>query len=217
MLNNRISNILSQIKLCKLVVDIGSDHAQLAIQLLKQNKANHVINIEINNEPFLLTKKNLQKANLLDKTTNILSDGLKTNFTSDPIDYCVIAGMGAKNIVNIINSKNKHLKIKHFILVPNDQPDYLRYFLKKMDFKIMYEEVIFEKNRFYSLLVVNKKYGLTIMNKKDTYFGPYNLKFPTTNFQAMYQNRMNYIENNKLYAYNPCINKEYQLLREHQL
>jgi hypothetical protein len=28
---------------------------------------------------------------------------------------------------------------------------------------------------------------------------------------------MNYIENNKLYAYNPCINKEYQLLREHQL
>jgi len=39
---------------------------------------------------------------------------------NEKIDNCVIAGMGANNIIDILNNKNKQLQIKNFILVPNN-------------------------------------------------------------------------------------------------
>jgi tRNA (adenine22-N1)-methyltransferase len=212
--NNRIDCIVDEIKTSGTVVDVGSDHAQLAIKLLKAEKAKHVYNIELNEQPYLTTIDNLNKNGLLTKTTNLLANGLQTSLISESIDYCVIAGMGSKNIVDILKNRNKKIKIKNFILVPNNHPDILRAYLKRQKLKIKYERIIREREYYYSLILCSKTDGLIIKNKREIYFGPFNLKHPTLEFQEMYESRTRYIENNKLHLHNPKIYQELKLLKE---
>jgi tRNA (adenine22-N1)-methyltransferase len=215
--NNRIDCIINEIKTTGTVVDVGSDHAQLAIKLLKAKRATHVFNIELNKKPYLITIDNLSKNKLLNKTTNIFANGLQTTLINLKIDYCVIAGMGSKNIIDILTQKNKLIKIDFFILVPNNYPDKLRNYLKQQHYRIKYEKIIQERNYYYSLIVCSKKTGLLIKNSREIYFGPYNLKHPTIEFQQMYQKRKKYIESNKLHLHNPLINKELKLLKENKI
>lgn len=73
----RIKAIANLIHHCHCVYDFGSDHAFLSILLLR-------------------SKKNLQKSNLIGKTTNIINNGLKniTKKVRIKLNYIVIAGLG---------------------------------------------------------------------------------------------------------------------------
>lgn len=106
---------------------------KLACLLLNNNVANFVYNIEINSKPLQNGIKNLTKINALDKTKNILNNGLTNLEIPKKIDYCVIAGMGGKNIINIISKKDQKLRIANFILVPNNNAWLLRTWLKKIN------------------------------------------------------------------------------------
>jgi tRNA (adenine22-N1)-methyltransferase len=212
--NNRLDWIVKEIKTNGTVIDVGSDHAQLAIKLLTQGKAKHVYNIEVNSYPYKVTIKNLQNKGLMDKTTNILSDGLKVSLINEKVDYCVIAGIGAKNIVNILKEKNKRIQIDNFIFVPNNHANVLRAYLKKIKYRIKFERIIKDKNYYYSLIVASLKKGLIIKNKKDIYFGPYNLIHSSKVFECMNQKRLNYIKENKLHLHNQQINQELKMLEE---
>ncbi|MDR0739540.1 MAG: tRNA (adenine(22)-N(1))-methyltransferase TrmK [Mycoplasmataceae bacterium] len=214
MKDNRIDCIINLIKDNGTVVDVGSDHAQLAIKLLIQNKAKHVYNIEINNNPYQNTLCNLKAKNLLNKTTNICANGLKTLDIQETINYCVIAGMGGNKITQILAETNTKLKIKKFILLPNNSADSLRFFLRKMKYKLFFEKIIQEKKYYYQLIVASKNSGLSINNSREIYFGSYNLRHPSKLFNQMNETRLQYIEKNKLYIHNHKIKQEWKLLKE---
>jgi tRNA (adenine22-N1)-methyltransferase len=212
--NNRLDWIIKEIKTNGTVIDVGSDHAQLAIKLLTRRKAKHVYNIEANKNPYQVTIKNLRNKGLIDKTTNILGDGLKTSIINEKVDYCVIAGMGAKNIINILKEKNKRIKIDNFILVPNNHVNVLRAYLKKIKYRAKFERIIEDKDYYYSLIVSSLTEGLPIKTKKDIYFGPYNLIHPSKTLKCMNQKRLNYIEKHKIHLHNQQINQELKMLKE---
>ncbi|MDR0545680.1 MAG: class I SAM-dependent methyltransferase [Mycoplasmataceae bacterium] len=176
-MTKRISCILQQIKPCNIVFDIGSDHAQVAINLLQNNIAKHVVNTDIAKKPLTTTIHNLQNAGLIKKTTNIHADGLQFSFHK-PIDYCVIAGLGSHTITNILTHANKHLKINKYIIVSNNKPEIIRFWLKTSNWKLENEQIIYDKNVFYFLFVVSKK-GLIIKTPKDIYIGVYLPKRPS--------------------------------------
>ncbi len=209
----RINQIVNLIKPGSIVIDVGSDHAKLAIKLLTNKIATFVYNIEVNQAPLDNTIKNLDKFHLLDKTQNILNDGLKNFQIKDKINYCVIAGMGAKNIANIIENKPNNLNIENFILVPNNNAWFLRRYLKENKYKVVYEEIIKESNHFYELIQVSLKNGKKIITLEDEYFGPYNLlkktKIPVEYIKFKldkFNGNSNLIKNNKI---------EYELIKNY--
>jgi tRNA (adenine22-N1)-methyltransferase len=150
----RIKAIVKLIKKNSVVIDVGSDHAILAITLLKEHIAKHVYNIELNKLPYENTINKLTKAGLIDKTTNILCDGLQTDSIKSKIDYCVISGMGARNIIDILESANKSIKIKHYIFIPHRNPELLKSYLIQHKFKIEHEENIEQHGYSYTLLEI---------------------------------------------------------------
>jgi tRNA (adenine22-N1)-methyltransferase len=212
--NNRIEYITKQIKTSGRVIDVGSDHAQLAIKLLKERKATYVYNIEINQEPYRNTVHNLQANGLLDKTTNLLANGLRTKLIDKPIRYCVIAGMGGRNIINILTHANHQIKIKEFVLVPNNNAGDLRSFLGQNGYKFKFEQIIEERGYYYALMVVSKTTGMTIHNEFDAYYGPYNLKHRSKEFIKMHQQHAQYILKHELHNHNPHIKTELNILKE---
>ncbi|MDE7099842.1 MAG: class I SAM-dependent methyltransferase, partial [Malacoplasma sp.] len=96
----RIREIANLINDGKIVVDVGSDHAQLSIFLISENRCKLVYNIEKNEKPFLNSCNNTKKYK--DKIINIKSDGFDLFDKSLEIDYCIISGMGSKTMIEIL-------------------------------------------------------------------------------------------------------------------
>ena len=200
MINNKIKTIANLISKSNVIIDVGCDHCFLAIDLLKNKKANLVINIDINHEPLEYGKKNLDKFLLLDKTINIVNDGLiglKNNNLIKPyindIDYCVIAGMGSNNIINIL--KNNSLDIKKFILHSTKDEYKLRKYLISNNFEIINETYIEENNIFYPIFIVKKTTSNIQYSKEELYFGKINNVSNLSIYHKYLQNKLLFIQN----------------------
>lgn len=124
----RIKTIANLIHRCHCVYDIGSDHAFLAILILKNKIANHVVNIENKINPLNNGKKNLLKNDLIDKTTNVINNGLQniTKKVKIKPNYIVVAGLGGSTIVKILKTCRLIKKEITFIFCPNSQAYILR-------------------------------------------------------------------------------------------
>ncbi|GMO13533.1 MAG: class I SAM-dependent methyltransferase [Mycoplasmoidaceae bacterium] len=173
-ISNRLNSITRRIKKNSVIIDVGSDHAYTAINALRNAKAKFVYNIELNKSPLKSGIENLIKEDLLSKTKNIIANGLRTNEIKEPIDYCIISGLGGNTIVSILSNSSVN-NIKEYILVTNDHPEIIRRYVKENNLKISHEEMIFENKIFYSLIQISLK-GKKVISFSDEYFGPINKK-----------------------------------------
>ncbi len=168
----RINYIADLIQPCSRVIDIGSDHAYLAINLLNNKKAQMVCNVEVNQKPLEAGINNLIKYNCLDKTQNILNNGLKdinTKLDDIHFDYLTIAGMGSNNIIEIL--QHNQLIVDTYILQTNRNEYALRHWLIHHGYSILQEHVVKERDIFYPILVVKKVRNHKLYKKIDLYFG----------------------------------------------
>lgn len=109
------------------VCDVGTDHAYLAVELIKSGKCEKVIASDIKEGPLESARKNVEKYGVEDKVELVLSDGLE-NINPDGVTDVVIAGMGGETIVSILESC--YFGIDHrLILQPMTKPEILRKFL----------------------------------------------------------------------------------------
>lgn len=180
----RIKTIANLINNAKCVYDIGSDHAHLAILLLQLNKTNKIVNIDKNIKPLESGIKNLIKANLLDRTINIKSDGFNQLSESDIIlpEWIVISGMGGLTIIEILSKMPNQYKNANFILIPNNNEYALRKWLSENKHKIIYEEIIIENNKYYNLIQTRITKERIDMDELQLNFGPINLTVNSDNF-----------------------------------
>lgn len=170
----RIKEIASFIEKCQVVVDIGSDHALLSTTLIDNNQCSFVYNLEKNEQPFLNSVKNTSKQKYLNKIINIKSDGF-ANFDSNlVIDYCVISGMGGKNIVDIISLCQN--KVNYFLLCPNNNMPIIRNWAKKNNYKIVEEKTIVENKIYYEIILLSKLKGKKIFLSQQVNYGIASLK-----------------------------------------
>jgi tRNA (adenine22-N1)-methyltransferase len=212
----RIKSIVDQIiKPNSIVIDVGSDHAHLAINALLSHRASHVYNIEKHVSPLQHTINNLKKHHLTPFTSNILADGLKTTQIKHAIDYCVISGMGAHTIINILNNKNPLINISEFILIPHKQPDVLRAYLTQHGYLITYEQIVAENGVYYALIKVSTNNQNQNLTSAHLYFGPYNLTHPSQDFYQMLIARKNKIISNKLHLLNQHMAKELVMINRY--
>ena len=105
---NRINQITTLINNCQCVYDVGSDHALLAIALLKNKQTRKVVNIDINYKPLKAGLINLAKKHLTTKTLNVENNGLRNISKKVRLqpDYICITGLGARTIIDIIESRD---------------------------------------------------------------------------------------------------------------
>ncbi len=182
-MTKRIEYFSNFIKKANYIVDIGCDHGYLSILLLKNKLAKHVINIDINKKPLASAISNLAKNNLLDKTTNIINNGLKNiNFDFD-IDYCFITGLGSKTIIDIIDNNKNSIDI--FILQTNTKSLELRKYLIINKYFIINEDKIIENNIWYEVIIVKKTQNNIIKtySTSELYFGKINNFLDYSNFK----------------------------------
>lgn len=206
---NRIIALSKLIDHCQCVYDVGCDHALLAINLLKQKKCQHVVNIDNKKQPLANGISNLKNNHLLKKTTNILNNGLYqiTKKTSLKPSYIVCGGLGTKTIISILQSCDKKLQTRPFILLAHKNVEHLRKWLNLHSYVIKKELTFCDANKFYQILLVSlsKKNKQTYQSRKDYdwyYFGQVKKQLCLDNWFKLLHYYKNKILKKKLCVYN---------------
>jgi len=156
-LTKRQQCIVDFANILPVTVDVGCDHGYIGVQLLLDNKTNHLIASDISAPSLEKTNKLLKQNNLLDKSSTRVGDGLDIIQPTEKIDQVIIAGMGGKEMMDILERYPNKSSIKHWIFQPMKEVSNLRNYMQKNNLKILHDVVIKDKDKFYH--IITAKYG----------------------------------------------------------
>ena len=145
----RLQAVCALIRPCDLLADVGCDHGYVARYAL-ENGVRSVIASDI-------AIGALQKARVLlapygSRVTTVCADGLDALAGQNP-DCIVIAGMGGKNIIDILSGYTGDAAL---ILGPQRDVPQVRQYLTEHGYKITFDSVVEDRRRFYDVLRVER-------------------------------------------------------------
>ncbi len=152
-MNNKRLSAISKIFDQDLIIDVGSDHGYLPIDLLNKNQVKKAIIIEVNEGPLQNAISNVRKYGHGENVRTLLSDGLqKLEIEAVENAGIVVAGMGGKLISQIIdNDLNKFKKAKLYLQPNNNEPQLRRYLIEN-GFEITFDALIEDDGIIYEYM-----------------------------------------------------------------
>ena len=142
---------------CDVIMDVGTDHGYIAIELIKRNLADKVIASDINKDPLNKAKLNVSLEGLSNKIELRLGGGL-TPVKENEVNGVLIAGMGGNLIRDILENDIKKVKnMDYLVLQPAQNPEVLREYLYISDYEIIDEDVCLDEGKYYEVFKVKYK------------------------------------------------------------
>ncbi len=145
-----VTKLISEKEHNTLFADVGSDHAFLAIEIIKRGIAERAIASDINEMPLLKGKENASRSSL--PIEFILSDGFDS-FDDRPVTSAAICGMGGELIAKIV-LRSKIAKNALLVLQPMSAQEELRKALWDNGFEITKEIFVTEAGKPYTVMQV---------------------------------------------------------------
>jgi len=172
MISKRLELVASFVPQGSILLDVGSDHAYLPIELVERGQIEAAIAGEVVVGPYQSAVKNVEAHGLGEKIQVRLANGLAAFEEADQVSVITIAGMGGRLIATILEEGlDKLASVERLILQPNNREDDLRIWLQDNDFQIVAESILEEAGKFYEILVVEA--GQMKLSTSDVRFGPF--------------------------------------------
>ena len=172
MISKRLELVASFVPQGAILLDVGSDHAYLPIELVERGKIESAIAGEVVEGPYQSAVKNVEAHGLKEKIQVRLANGLAAFEEADQVSVITIAGMGGRLIARILEEGlDKLANVERLILQPNNREDDLRIWLQENGFQIVAESILEEAGKFYEILVVEA--GQMKLSASDVRFGPF--------------------------------------------
>lgn len=172
MISKRLELVASFVPQGSILLDVGSDHAYLPIDLVERGKIESAITGEVVEGPYQSAVKNVESHGLKEKIQVRLANGLAAFEEADQVSVITIAGMGGRLIARILEEGlDKLANVERLILQPNNREDDLRIWLQENGFQIVAESILEEAGKFYEILVVEA--GQMKLSASDVRFGPF--------------------------------------------
>jgi tRNA (adenine22-N1)-methyltransferase len=190
--NIRIRTIADMVKEGMVTADIGTDHAFLPIQLMRDHKVPKVYACDVSAGPLKSAEKNITEAGFRDGIQTVLSDGLK-NVPQDA-QCVVIAGMGWITARHILKEAGKRVKdLKQIIVEVNKDVPALRRWISEHHYTIDAEAFIEEKGHAYTAVSFTPDFHESY-EEAEILCGPVLLKTRPQNYMKYLSDRANKIE-----------------------
>ena len=172
MISKRLELVASFVPKGAVLLDVGSDHAYLPIELVERGQIERAIAGDVVDGPYQSAVKNVEAHGLKEKIQVRLANGLAAFEEADQVSVITIAGMGGRLIATILEEGlDKLASVERLILQPNNREDDLRIWLQDHGFQIVAESILEEAGKFYEILVVEA--GQMKLSASDVRFGPF--------------------------------------------
>ena len=196
-LSKRLEAIHDMVSLSNVVADIGSDHALLPIALVQSGKVTRAYASEVNEGPYEMSVKNIEKYNLENYITPVLSDGI-SELEAD-VNCITICGMGGNLIADILGAnKEKLARVNEIIIQPNNNEETARIWLVNNGYDIDDEAIVYEDDVYYEVIKAIKREIPRRYAKEELYFGPILLANKSEEFVSKWSKYRDYL--NKVIA-----------------
>ncbi len=196
-LSKRLNRVGELVPEGAVLADIGSDHAYLPAYLIINKRIKSAIAGEVVEGPFQSAKRLITELGLTSSIQVRKGDGLDVLKSSDHVDAISICGMGGSLIKDILDRglKNNHLSGKEVLLLqPNVGEKALRTWLDKHSYKIEIEDIIYENDKTYEIIVAQKKESYDMLSETELVFGPMLLKNKSAVFISKWQDELQQLE-----------------------
>ena len=151
-MDRRLNQIFQMIpKAGKGIIDVGTDHGCIPIQLALHEYPGTLIASDIATGPLNTAREAAKRAGVASRIEFIQCDGLSL-CEPDQIDCIVIAGMGGDTICSILDQAEWLFSEEYYlVLQPMTRAEVLRYWLVHNDYKIVREAVICDSPHVYQI------------------------------------------------------------------
>lgn len=164
-LSDRLNMLASEIKKGETMADIGTDHGFLPIYLVQNNISPFVVLGDISGPTWEKSKIHAGEYLSESKYSCRLGNGFEI-LEYGEVDAVVIAGMGAKEMGDIIGYDiDKSKSFSKMVLQPRKDIGFLRYFLTNNGFTIEKEQLVRENKYICEILTVRPVADLDFMNE----------------------------------------------------
>lgn len=198
-MNLRLKQIEKMVDANTRLADIGTDHAYLPIELVRDGKIQYAIASDISKGPLLNAENDIKAAGLANKIDIRLGNGLNTIKKEDKIQTVVIAGMGGKLMVDILNEAwLKRAQYENLILEPNVGEMQVRDWLMIHGYEIIAEKMLAEAGHTYEIIKARLVKQVLPLTESELFFGPKILNDKEPVFYQKWQRQLAYY--NKLLA-----------------
>lgn len=171
MLDNRLEMAAKLVSGKGIAVDVGTDHAYLAAELINSGKCAKVIASDVKEGPLESAQRTVEKYGIADKVELILSDGL-TNVPLEGVTDVVIAGMGGETIADIITACDWDIFDNiRWILQPMTKPEHLRKMLYEYGLHITEEYAVEEGGKLYVVMAAEYAPDFHYLTEFDALYG----------------------------------------------
>lgn len=167
MRSKRLTTCLTYLTPITVLYDVGTDHGYLAIEAVTRNIVEKAYAVDNKKGPLNRAKNAIETAGLTQRIIPVLSHGIDD--LPDDADGCVIAGLGGKTIVEILDGK-AYNHLKRFIIQPNNNAHLVRKLTHTNTLKIVDETLVLDDGIIYPILILEP--GSQTLNTKDIAFGP---------------------------------------------
>ena len=193
MISKRLELVASFVPQGAILLDVGSDHAYLPIELVERGQIEGAIAGEVVEGPYQSAVKNVEAHGLKEKIQVRLANGLAAFEETDQVSVITIAGMGGRLIARILEEgSDKLANVERLILQPNNREDDLRIWLQDNGFQIVAESILEEAGKFYEILVVET--GQMKLSASDVRFGSFLSKEVSPVFVQKWQREADKLE-----------------------
>jgi len=169
MQKKRLTSIISFLDKEDKIIDIGCDHAFVAISAA-QLGSSKILATDIHKNAINSAQKNIEALGLSSKIELLCTDGLD-GIDISSYDTLVIAGMGTPTIKHILSNHHLQKNIRKIILQSNNDLFSLRVFMQELGYTLQEEKVVLERGHYY--VVMCYIYGSQTLSNIELQFGLY--------------------------------------------
>lgn len=159
MLDARLDAVLGYVN-GDVLLDVGSDHAYLPIEAVRQGKVSSAICGEVVEGPFRSTVKNIAAEGMTGQIEARLGSGLQVVAGGERVDTVTICGMGGPLIAEILKEGLHRLANEpRLVLQANIHTYPIRKVLAASGYRIIDETVVQDSHHFYEIIVAEAGKG----------------------------------------------------------
>lgn len=174
-LSKRLLSVADFVKEGSFIADVGSDHAEVPLYLLKEKKIAGAEAIENKIGPYSRMEKAIKSSPYADKCVLSLSDGIRV--LDQRVNTLILAGMGGPLIERILTQgKGKLGQIDSLVVDAHNERAHLIGFLGQLSFELEDNVFFQEQGIAYDVMLWKKSPDPVFYQEREKTFGPLNLK-----------------------------------------
>lgn len=163
-LGQRMEAVLELLEPCQLLLDVGTDHAQIPVEAVRRELAKRAIASDLREGPLQMANSTVRRYGLSERVLIRQGDGLTELGELRP-DALVLAGMSGELMVKILRAAEPAVlgAIQQCVLQANQDVPSVRRFAYEAGYHLKKERLVQQGERFFHVGSWRKQAGRDLM------------------------------------------------------